>query len=244
MQNRYSGDVGDFSKFGLLRQIASTGLDIGLNWYLVDDETHNDDGKHISYLSDRRFNGCDDSLRDALRLVINNNRSVSMLEKQELVKKAVYFSEQLLPPATNGFSRCTWHKNAMERLNATDIVFLDPDNGIIAKSVSAKSGKSIKYVLREEICDYYAAGHSLVIYNHRSRQAEPKYLCRFDWMCDDLHLRSAYRLGLKFMRGTIRDYIFIIQPLHQRLISSAIDRLLDSEWNKQFAKLNFQERIV
>lgn len=244
MQNRYSGDVGDFSKFGLLRQIASTGLVVGLNWYLVDDETHNDDGKHIGYLSDRRFDGCDDSLRDALRLVVDNSRSVSMLEKQKLVNEAVYFSDQLLPPATNGFSRYVWHKNAMERLNATDIVFLDPDNGIIVKSVSAKSGKSIKYVMREEIYDYYAAGHSLIIYNHRCRQAEPKYLRRFDWVCDEPCLKSVHRSGLKFLRGTIRDYIFIIQPKHQHLVSSAVDRLLDSEWNKHFAKLDFQERIV
>ena len=102
MQNRYSGDVGDFSKFGLLRQIASTGLVIGLNWYLVDNESHNDDGKHIKYLTDHRFDGCDDSLRNALRRVVEKDRSVSMLEKQGLIDNAIYYSYQLLPPATNG----------------------------------------------------------------------------------------------------------------------------------------------
>ena len=33
MQNRYAGDVGDFGKLGLLRQLTSTRLDIGVNWY-------------------------------------------------------------------------------------------------------------------------------------------------------------------------------------------------------------------
>ena len=33
MQNRYAGDVGDFGKIGLLRQIKRSELDIGVNWY-------------------------------------------------------------------------------------------------------------------------------------------------------------------------------------------------------------------
>ena len=52
MQNRYSGDLGDFSKLGLLRHLSQTGLSIGLNWYLVPDEDHNNDGMHTGYLSD------------------------------------------------------------------------------------------------------------------------------------------------------------------------------------------------
>ena len=49
MQNRYAGDVGDFGKLGMLRAIASSAMKIGVNWYLVPDEGHNDDGKHIGY---------------------------------------------------------------------------------------------------------------------------------------------------------------------------------------------------
>ena len=41
MQNRYAGDVGDFGKLGLLRQLTSSQLDIGVNWYLAPDESHN-----------------------------------------------------------------------------------------------------------------------------------------------------------------------------------------------------------
>ena len=46
MQNRYTGDIGDFSKLGLLRALSNAGLSIGLNWYLTPNETHNEDGKH------------------------------------------------------------------------------------------------------------------------------------------------------------------------------------------------------
>ena len=55
MQDRYTGDIGDFGKLGLLRQLTSTGLSIGVNWYRTPDETHNSDGLHIDYLQKEEF---------------------------------------------------------------------------------------------------------------------------------------------------------------------------------------------
>jgi len=66
MQDRYAGDVGDFGKFGMLRCIENTGLRVGVNWYLVGDESHNNDGKHIGYLEDDKYRGCDDAGGTAL----------------------------------------------------------------------------------------------------------------------------------------------------------------------------------
>ena len=50
MQDRYTGDIGDFGKLGLLRWL-STSLSIGVNWYLVPDESHNGDGRHTNYVT-------------------------------------------------------------------------------------------------------------------------------------------------------------------------------------------------
>jgi len=55
MQNRYTADIGDFGKYGLLRALCSTvddgsKLRLGVVWYLVPDESHNADGKFIQYL--------------------------------------------------------------------------------------------------------------------------------------------------------------------------------------------------
>ena len=45
MQNRYSGDIGDYSKFVLLRKLfAADSHRIGLVWYLYPDESHTNDG--------------------------------------------------------------------------------------------------------------------------------------------------------------------------------------------------------
>jgi hypothetical protein len=50
MQDRYAGDIGDFVKLGLLWAI-SPGYALGLAWYHVPDEGHNDDGRHIGYIA-------------------------------------------------------------------------------------------------------------------------------------------------------------------------------------------------
>lgn len=73
MQNRYAGDAGDFGKIGLLRSLARTGLKVGVNWYLVADEAHNEDGRHIGYLHDSKFAGCDDELLGKLGCMVNGN---------------------------------------------------------------------------------------------------------------------------------------------------------------------------
>lgn len=56
MQNRYTGDIGDFGKLGLLRQLQlNTRLSIGVNWYLIPDESHNRDGHHhLLYINHQR----------------------------------------------------------------------------------------------------------------------------------------------------------------------------------------------
>ena len=181
MQNGYAGDAGDFGKIGLLRSLAKNEFKVGVNWYLVPDEAHNDDGKHTGYLSDPRFIGCDDELLGKLGcMVYGNQRSVLMLESMGLIPKAVYYDEELLPPQTGGTAfRDQWHKNALKKLKDSNIVFLDPDNGLLPRSVSLGNRKSIKYIDEDEIVDYYSTGHSVVFYSHRSRQDEQSYLNRF-----------------------------------------------------------------
>ena len=88
MQNRYSGDVGDFGKLGLLRFLEKQGLKIGVNWYLTDDETHNADGKFIEYTSNKAFAECDDELLHTLSdIITNGRRSVSALEEKTYLQR-------------------------------------------------------------------------------------------------------------------------------------------------------------
>ena len=74
MQNRYSGDIGDFSKLGLLRALLPSGLTIGINWYLVPDETHNSDGRHVKYLEKDTFMYCDRELWKELGQIVHTGK--------------------------------------------------------------------------------------------------------------------------------------------------------------------------
>ena len=148
MQDRYAGDVGDFGKLGMLRCMEDSGLHVGVNWYLVGDEAHNNDGKHIGYLDDEKYRGCDDDLLEALNSMLDHGmRSVLEIENLDLLKTQKYYHERIIEPKIqSGTMRSEWHQNAMITMLGCDLVFLDPDNGMIPKSVSRGSDKSIKYV--------------------------------------------------------------------------------------------------
>ena len=45
--------------------------------------------------------------------------------------------------------RDDWHCNALRELCGCDLIFLDPDNGLLPKSLGRGSNKSIKYAFPE-----------------------------------------------------------------------------------------------
>lgn len=56
MQDRYAGDIGDFGKFSLLRNLfKNEQYKIGTIWYRYPDESHNDDGRHVDYFDKLAF---------------------------------------------------------------------------------------------------------------------------------------------------------------------------------------------
>lgn len=239
MQNRYAGDVGDFGKFGLLRSLAKTGMRIGVNWYLVPDEKHNNDGRHTGYLhKEKDFSICDIDLFKALKDVIDtDNRNVLTLEEKSLLPNAVYYHEVLSQLFGVQESRIKWHLDAMMELSECQLIFADPDNGLLSKSISSKSKKSIKYVYDNELADYYRAGKSVVFYNHRSRIKEDSYLERFRGLQSGSQFKGAQWFGVKFVRGSIRDYFFILQPDDALRVTACIEDMLDGSWSKHFMKL-------
>jgi len=94
-------------------------------------------------------------------------------------------------------------------------------------------------VIPSEITDYFTAGTSVIIYNHRCREQDTVYLQRFNWMHKDSNLKNEVITGLTFKRGTIRDYIFALHPSHAPRIMKCMDNMLQSPWRNHFAKLDF-----
>lgn len=241
MQNRYAGDVGDFGKLGMLRFIANAGLKIGVNWFLSDrkEESFNNDGKYTRYLEKSSFQNCDDDLNKSLRNVVEGKRSVAAIEGARPIPDAHYYSVILRPGNVPSFSRKMWYQDSLKVFADSDIVFCDPDNGLLVKSVSINSIKSDKYVTENELVIYYLSGKSVIFYNHRSREKEDVFFQRFEPLKRRHELDTAKWKALKYPRGTTRYFFFIIQPDHFDKVNGALERLMRSNWNSHFLTVKF-----
>jgi len=244
MQNRYVGDIGDYGKYALLRCLVKSGYSLGINWYLTPDESHNADGKHTTYLQKGIHRNYDEELFDCLKeLVDNNRRSVFQVQQAMIFPENTLFYDDILEfggvadVEKRRMIRKTWHTNACNQLENSELVFLDPDNGFQVDSVSLTSQKGNKYIGLTELISYYTNGKSIVFYNHRERKKEEDYLDKFRTLQRNPAFEGAVWQGLKFPSGTVRDYIFILQPNHAVKITEQIDTLLQTQRAKFFSSL-------
>lgn len=240
MQNRYSGDIGDFSKLGVLRALIPCEIPIGINWYLVPDELHNSDGRHVKYLEMESFRKCDEELwKDLGQIVHFGKRTVQSLQNESILS-AIHYSNLLDFSETRKSEReeirKAWHRMALERLSKAGIIFADPDNGLLVPSAKGTVREN-KYILPEEIQDYYRQGSSVIYYQHKARKGDQFYVLQHeDLMCDPA-FNCASSLILKFTTTSQRYYCFIMQPGHQAVIRDAINRMLDTLWRDHFVLL-------
>ena len=237
MQNRYVGDIGDFGKLGMLREISKTGLSIGVNWYLTPDEEHNGDGRHIRYLKDDRYRPCDELVWETLgRIVDSGQRHVSSLEKSGILR-ATYYSKELSFKYKGKSERVThrerWHAAALSRIGECDVIFVDPDNGLLVPSADGTM-KSNKYVAHQELADYYKCGASVIYYQHKARRPDSFYVEQHDRLLHTSEYLGASGFGLKFMTTSLRYYFFILQPKHKEIIPDCIGKMLKTSWQKHF----------
>lgn len=240
MQNRYTGDIGDFGKLGLLRALRAEGSSIGVNWYLVPDENHNGDGRHIDYLSNEKYRGCDESLWLELKKIVSSQqRKVSSLENDSILK-ATFFSNILdfrgKPLSERNRTRNTWNENALAKLRDSDIVFVDPDNGLMVPSAQG-TPRANKYVEPKELAGYFAQGSSVIYYQHKARKQDCFYIEQHRRVLDEMNLDESAGLGLKFVSTSQRYYFFILQPGHIPAVQRAVDVMLASPWKAHFRQM-------
>ena len=264
MQNRYTGDVGDYGKFGLLRFLSGQTdssshphLRIGLVWCLHHDEKHaaanktkiSADGRHISYLrrtatEDKSFyRNCDVNLWEGLRdLVYRDGRCVHCAENANLLPDdTVYFSDQLsfftsMPRPLKVEVRAAWINGALRATQGADIVMFDPDNGIGAdRRMYQKDGA--KFVYLSDLRLFWERGQSLVVYHHmaQGKTARAQTLEVADKLRQEFQVEP---IPLLFSRGTSRVF-FVVPQLDEKgaVIENRIARLLDSPWNRHFERI-------
>lgn len=228
MQNRYTGDIGDYVKYALLRALIK-GHRLGVAWYLFPNESHNADGKHIKYLQQPRYwRSRDPELFDILKLIVTEKRrKVSEVEASDILGSASFSSEvleHLTRELKHHQQRCTWRLDWFNRvqdiLRDCDVIFADPDNGLREDRVFNPGTKEHWKGLPLREAKALAEGRTAIIYHHNTRnkgthKEEIAYWIR---QLDD-DTRAIYWSGRG--SGTNRTF-FIINPA-----KGMLDRLQD-----------------
>ena len=244
MQDCYVGDIGDYGKYGLLRQICKSGLSLSVNWYKVTplQKGKQDDGKFISYLhcSDI-YKEYDSELFDALYriVVIENDRTIRRIENEKLFI-ADYFSHDM------GVDRDNRHRSALEQTKDAQVVFLDPDNGLETSVMNSHGKCTEKHVRWQELKDYYDRGQNVILYQHRPQMTK-KEKCISDIMSfNDTFLRADYIKLLEFPKYTNRLYFMFIHEEYGENFD-VLCKQMSEKWGRngfcREIKVNHKEKI-
>jgi hypothetical protein len=116
-------------------------------------------------------------------------------------------------------------------LGNAELIFADPDNGISYRK-KARTKDSEKFILPEDVAEYYNSGRNVVYYCHKGRRKQEAWEQAKAEIRN--HIRDAQILAVTFHRGTQRSYIFVLHPDCYMKYEKIITAFLDSEWGSMF----------
>jgi hypothetical protein len=236
VQHRYVGDIGDFVTYGLLRVLSATGVGrLGVIWYLVADETHNADGRHVTYLDaanriGRQLRECDPGLYAALRTLVEaGQRDVASVARSRVLPHGTrYYAAPLRRVHAHPSQRDAWFRRALRATADCDTVFLDPDNGIACGPRPVPG----KYAKLDEVAALAGRGQSLVVYQHADRSTSvDQQATRLLQRLADAALPVAPLAAVVARRGTVRMFALIPRASHHGAFAAALALIESSPWS-------------
>ena len=174
MKNQYFGDLYDYIKYGLLRQLSRRGkLSTAVCWMLTENDERRD-GHRVSYLhKPEEWRSFDPPVFDCLREAVlsRKERNTRALEESGLLDDTIFYT----PLLGEGLDeRRTYFDEFLSFSKERDIVFFDPDNGLEVKSVKYGRKGSSRYLFMREVSRTVSAGHTVLVYQHMPhRPREP-----------------------------------------------------------------------
>lgn len=253
MQNRYVGDIGDFGKYGLLRALCDESrpeFTLGVVWYLVTEEEDNNDGGKIDYLKDtednrEKYRVADEQLYDKLQKIVHQGRrDVKSVKGDRVLPSNTIFYERPLPIKEKGRGsferylkpRDVWLQNAVAKVSGCNLVFLDPDTGLVP-SENQKKKEPHKYVFPEEVPEFLdGEERSLIIYQHQQQRKTGKDTIEEG----KKHLRDqAPRHGepfaLWYSSGGARFFYIVPHKSREKYLRQRSEHIVkETPWKKHF----------
>ena len=242
MKNQYVADIGDYGKYALLREFSNKNIKIGVNWYLTKDDDSSDGCIRKYLISDKSGIGAlDPELYHELQYINAkaDKKSVADIEERGILPGAIYYSgmiDSIGSPYDRKAKREKWFLKSLKPLNNADLIFLDPDNGLLTNGGAGKRNAE-KYVLPHEVEQYfkgeYGRKHNVVYYCHKGRRKQDawiKYMTYMSGQIPDVRL-----IVLTYHKGTQRSYVFLIHGEdyddYRRIIDGFLER-----WGRVFTE--------
>lgn len=236
MKHQYFGDINDYKKYGLLRSITSaSGLGLLVAWMLTPDDGSTD-GKFIEYLGNpNRWERYDSALYRGLVKLLDEvpERNVSLIEDSELLNGCGFFSDYV---PDSKLERKTWFSSLLDASRSSDLVFLDPDNGLEIKSKPYGRKDSSKFLYWREVSDLWRSGKSLLIYQHFIRENREQFIQRMLISLKDIAKSSVVEA---FYTPHV-VFLMALQPEHQRFRQSIISAV-EGSWEGQIKNRGLNE---
>ncbi len=248
MRNDYVGDISDFVKFGVLRRLfLQQEIRLGVAWFLNKDNEATADGKKVKYLhtacGHRNLKDRDPDLHKKLaRVVFGGRRDVAELQRAEILPGGTKFHNEPisvanLPKGAKSSQRARlahreiWFSRAVFQLAESDVIFVDPDNGMEV-GIKKHQDKSAKYVFFDELRRFYDHKQSLIIIQFGQRHRGSTH-DQIVWRVGQLrtrldHSHEIYSIysGL----GGSRTLYVVPSARHRDFLKQRLAHLGDSPW--------------
>ena len=235
MKNQYVGDIGDFGKYALLRAFIDAGIKVGVNWYLTENDGSSD-GKFTDYLNKGDLKRYHPEIFDKLSgIAFSDCKTIHDVETAGILPNTLFYCKLLKPtgnPTERKISRDLWFQESLQTLAGAQLIFMDPDNGLLVDKDASMLGAE-KYILPEEVEKYYLAGHNVVYYCHKGRRQESTWRSYISLMFD--RIPEARPAVLTYHKGSQRSYIFVIHPENFVKYRRVIDGFI-SRWHRLFSE--------
>jgi hypothetical protein len=232
MQNRYTGDIGDYGKYALLKALAGSDLRLAVVWYLNPHDQGNTDGKFTEYLSEAkedRYRPADPGVYDVLKNIVRDGRRrVSSVREAGIFPVGTIFYEAPLdyvnfrPGDDRRRAREGWSLGAFNVAREARLVFFDPDKGLEVKSHGPYTKLGAEYAFEAEIQPFLDRDQSIVVYQHMNRSGN----------LDDQARKGIVRLralvkcrkgwAISFHSYSVRIYLVFPSTKHATILQERI----------------------
>ncbi len=238
MKNQYFGDINDYLKYGLIRSIlGATQFKMLVAWMLTRGDKRSDGNRRGYLLQPEIWREYDRELYEGIQnLLKGNDRNVSLLEQTHLLPGTTYYSRDVMD---NPNDRLSWAQELIEKAHNSDMVFLDPDNGIEVSSKPYGRQDSSKYLYWREVDALWKNRKSILIYQHFRREERKTFIRRI--LCDLLnHTPNSI---IKAFSTAHVVFFLVLQPEHAKHIRP-IDAAVQSNWGQSKPALGIKQSPI